>query len=458
MRTSGTGGVVGVVVNSAITAVDPRATDGVQGSVDASRGRHLDAISRLPQAAVLIPENVSRWLADTLRIDPERVEWHIQRAGGFGGSEAGLLLEWATRFNPVPITGAGWGTPARLVRQKLLMLAPDAPGVDARRGIALEPVIAQMFEENLAREGRVWARRDDLKRVVESGGHPAMPWMRASLDGLYEIDGKLWIVDFKAPSETSLEKHREKLSMGYVAQLNHYAMVARGFGVEVDGLALAMFDYRRFGEEPLAIFDVRPDLDLQRRIAEGGRSLWHEHVLTGQVPAMDDAVTDAVPEGLVEILEELRQVKRGVTDLMRRKDALSHEVLARMSAVGLERITVDLSEGSATVTLRRDLDAERAWERIDAFHAWKTDSERVMSGLHAPAFVDAEEAARWVMALRDALDALPPGVLPEGLAALVERMPEVAPGKPLRNPIRQALRAIGEDPRDFEVAVVSTRF
>jgi predicted phage-related endonuclease len=419
---------------------------------------HLEAISRLPQATVLLPENVSRWLADTLRIDPERVEWHIQRAGGFGGSEAGLLLEWATRNDPRPIVGTGWGTPTRLVRQKLLMLAPDAPGVDARRGIALEPIIAQMFEDTLAREGRVWTRRDDLKRIVESGGHPAMPWMRASLDGFYEIDGKLWIIDFKAPSETSLEKHREKLSMGYVAQLNHYAMVARGFMVKVDGLALAMFDYRRFGEEPLAIFDVRPDLDLQHRIAEGGRSLWHEHVLTGRVPAVNDAVTDVIPEGLVELLEELRRTKRGVAELMRRKDALSEEILARMSAAGLEKIAVDLSEGSATVTLRRDLDTERAWERLDAFHAWKADSERVMSGLHAPAFADAEEAARWVMTLREAIDALPPGALPASLSMLVEKMPEVVPGKPLRNPIRQALRAIGEDPQDFEVAVVSTRF
>jgi len=453
-----TGGVVDVVANSAIMEVDPRATDGGQGGADASRGRHLDAISRLPQATVLLPENVSRWLADTLRIDPERVEWHIQRAGGFGGSEAGLLLEWATRNDPRPIVGTGWGTPTRLVRQKLLMLAPDAPGVDARRGIALEPIIAQMFEETLAREGRVWARRDDLKQIVESGGHPAMPWMRASLDGLYEIDGKLWIIDFKAPSETSLEKHREKLSLGYVAQLNHYAMVARGFGVEVDGLALAMFDYRRFGEEPLAIFDVRPDLDLQRRIAEGGRSLWHEHVLTGRVPAVNEAVTDVVPEGLVELLEELRRTKRGVAEFMRRKDVLSDEILARMSAAGLEKIAVDLSEGSATVTLRRDLDTERVWERLDAFHAWNTNSERVMSGLHAPAFADAEEAARWVMTLREVIDALPPGALPASLSMLVEKMPEVVPGKPLRNPIRQALRAIGEDPQDFETAIVSARF
>lgn len=447
-----------VVADSATMAADPKAGDAIQGDADVSRARHLEAISRLPQAAVLVPENVSRWLIDTVRIDPERVDWHIQRAGGFGGSEAGLLLEWATRHDAKPITGTGWGTPARLVRQKLLMLAPDAPGVDARRGIALEPVIAQMFEETLAREGRVWSRRDDLKRVVESGGHPAMPWMRASLDGLYEVDGKLWIIDFKAPSETSLEKHREKLSMGYVAQLNRYAMVAQGFGIGVDGLALAMFDYRRFGEAPLAIFDVRPDRELQRRIAEGGRVLWHEHVLTGRVPALDEAVIGTVPEGLVETLEELRRTKHGVAELMRRKDALSDRILAQMSAAGLERVTVDLSEGSATVTLRRDLDAELAWERVDAFHVSEEERERVLSGLHAPAFADAEEAARWVMALRDAIDALPPGMLPESLARLVERMPVVVPGKPLRNPMRQALRAIGEDPRDFEVPVVSTRF
>jgi predicted phage-related endonuclease len=419
---------------------------------------HLEAISRLPQAAVLLPENVSRWLVDTMRIDPERVEWHIQRAGGFGGSEAGLLLEWATRNDPNPIVNTGWGTPARLVRQKLLMLAPDAPGLDARRGIALEPVIAQMFEDALARDGRILKRREDLKYIVESRGHPSMPWMRASLDGLYEIDSKLWIVDFKAPSETSLEKHREKLSIGYIAQLNHYAMVARGFGVEVDNLALVMFDYRRFAEKPISIFEVQSDPELQRRIAEGGRSLWHDHVLAGRVPHVKEGLADSVPQGLIENLEELRQIKRSVAELMRRKEAVSDEVLAKMSAAGLDKISVDLPEGSATVTLRRDLDVERASERLDAFRASSNGNDRVLYDLYAPAFADSDEAAKWVIELRDVINTLPPEMLPENLSRLVKNMPEIVPGKPLRNPIRQALRAIGEDPRDFEVPVVSTRF
>jgi len=419
---------------------------------------YLEAISRLPQAAMLLPENVSRWLADTMRIDPGRVGWHIQRAGGFGGSEAGLLLEWATRNDPNPIVGTGWGTPARLVRQKLLMLAPDVPGLDARRGIALEPVIAQIFEDTLARDGKIWKRREDLKHLVESSGHPAMPWMRASLDGLYEIDGKFWIVDFKAPSETSLEKHREKLSLGYVSQLNHYAMVARGLGVEVGNLALVMFDYRRFGEKPIIIFEVQPDLELQRRIAEGGRSLWHEYVLAGLVPALKESSVDSIPQGLIKNLEELRQIKRNIADLMRRKEIVSDEVLAKMSAAGLDKISVDLLEGSATVTLRRDLDVERAWERIDAFRALSNGNERSLYDFYAPAFVDSDEAARWAMELRDAINALPSGILPENLSKLVKKMPEIVPGKPLRNPIRQALRDIGEDPRDFEVPVVSTRF
>jgi len=317
---------------------------------------------------------------------------------------------------------------------------------------------SQMFEDTIARDGKIWKRRDDLKHIVELGGHPAMPWMRASLDGLYEINGKLWIIDFKAPSETSLEKHREKLSIGYISQLNHYAMVARGFGVEVDNLALVMFDYRRFGEKPIIIFEVQPDLELQRRIAKGGRSLWHEYVLAGQVPALKEGLVDAVPQGLIENLEELRQIKRNVADLMRRKDALSEEVLAKMSAAGLDKISVELPEGSATVTLRRDLDVERAWERIDAFRASSNGNERVLYDLYAPAFVDSDEAAKWVIELRDVINTLPPEMLPENLSRLVKNMPEIVPGKPLRNPIRQALRAIGEDPRDFEVSVVSTRF
>lgn len=415
-------------------------------------------IDALPQASVVDAATRHAWLGQTLRVDPGRVEWHIARAGGFGGSEAGLLLEWATRHDERPVVGTGWGSVERLVRQKLLLLAPDAPGIDALRGIALEPMIASLFEEFLTRSGRVWSRRDDVRRLVEDGPHPGMPWLRASLDGVYEIDGGLWIVDFKAPSETSLEKHREEVSTGYVAQLNHYALVAAGKGVPVRGLALAMLDYRRFGDNPIAFFEVPGSDFMRRRIAEGARVLWHEHVLAGRVPEAASSVSREPPPGVVEALRELRDIRAGLAELTRRKEALSERVAGLMRAAGIERLAVDLGDGKANVSLRAALDAERAWERLAAFAEGDAGRERLRKDVYQREFRDQEAAVSWFDRLSEVLAGTPVERLPSGLREVLMAPPEIATGRLLPQPARAALRAVGERPEDFERPVLQARF
>lgn len=423
-----------------------------------ARRRDLEILLRsLPQAKVIDDETRAKWLDDTLRVEPERVEWHIERASGFGGSEAGLLLEWATRNESNPVVGTGWGTVERLVRQKLLQLAPDAPGVDARRGIALEPVVNALFEESLTKHGRTWTRRDDVKAQIEHAPHPRMPWLRASLDGVYEIDGDICIVDFKAPSEASLDKHKERLSTGYIAQLNHYALVAHGHGVRVGRLMLAMLDYRRFGEEPIAFFPVENSAYLQTRVAEGGRSLWHDHVLTGMVPAPRAARSETSPE-LAEALLALKQVRRELGELTARKEALSEQVLALMTASGHDRAVVDLGNGKASVSLRMSLDADRVWERLSAFCSGEAEQARLKAEIFVPEFREPEAAARWVIQLRDDLSRLDLMSLPESLRRCLGDLPEVMEGKMLPQPARQALRAIGEEADDFEKPTLQVRF
>lgn len=425
---------------------------------DESRRRELDARLRaLPQAGVIDAQTRERWLEETLRFEPERVEWHIERASGFGGSEAGLLLEWATRNDANPVVGTGWGSVERLVLQKLLRLAPDAPGMDARRGIALEPVISALFEEELTKAGRAWTRRDDLKSQIEHAPHPRMPWLRASLDGVYEIDGDICIVDFKAPSESSLDKHRSQLSMGYIAQLNHYAVVANGHGVKVDSLALAMLDYRRFGEAPIALVTVENSQYLQSRIIEGGRSLWHDHVLSGVVPAPRAGRSEPSAE-LRDALLALREVRRDLAELTARKEAISEQILTLMQAGGHDRVAIDLGNGKVSVSLRMLLDAERAWERLSLFCESEAEQARLRSELFVPEFREPEAAARWVAQLREELASLDVAEVPERLRRHLADVPEVVDGKMLPQPARRALRALGEEADDFERPTLQVRF
>jgi len=246
---------------------------------EATTAECLARISRLPHAGIIRPEDALRWTRLTLGIDPERIFWHIARAGGVGGSEAGALLVWACG------EGCARESAERLALRKLLVLPPDRGNDDTKRGIFLEPFIRRIYEDKLTRDGHAWRRRDDLQAQVEAGPHPQMPWLRASLDGLYEIDGATVIADFKAPSEASLSEFiRHQNYDDYRAQLNHYALVAEGRGVRVDGLDLAFFDYRRAATEGVRICPIAIDRALQRRLADAADLFWNRHVVRGLVP------------------------------------------------------------------------------------------------------------------------------------------------------------------------------
>src|SRR3546814_13020044 len=109
------------------------------------------------------------------------------------------------------------------------MVPPSGPTVDTKRGIDREPFIRDRFEDGLSREGIPFRHCDDLQKLIESAPHPEYPWLCASLDGIYEIDGQIWIVDFKAPSESVLEEYRRTRDFGdYTWQLHHYRKAAEG--------------------------------------------------------------------------------------------------------------------------------------------------------------------------------------------------------------------------------------
>ena len=238
----------------------------------------LARISHLPHADVIDPERARRWVGLTQKIDPERIGWHIARAAGIGGSETGTLLSW--RF---PEDGNhSRGTAERMCRQKLLMLPPDRANDDMARGSYLEDFIQGIYERKLERRGVSWRRRDDIKAAVEAGPHPKYPWLRASLDGVYEIDGGVYITDFKAPSTAMLDEYVANRNFDdYRAQLNHYALVADGHGITIDGMELAMFDYRRVASNGCEVFPIEIDPVLQQKIIIASSDFWHGHVITG---------------------------------------------------------------------------------------------------------------------------------------------------------------------------------
>lgn len=260
----------------------------------------LRRIGRLPHAGVIDPENALRWVRLTMGIDPERIGWHIARAGGIGGSEAGTVLSWAYGdFH-------SRNTAERMGKQKLLVLPPERANDDMSRGAYLEDHIKAVYEARLTRDGRKWRERLDLKKVIEASPHPELPFLRASLDGIYEIDGAIVITDFKAPSEESLDgyvKHRD--FHDYVAQLNHYHLVAEGHGVRVDALELAMYDYRRVASVGCQVFPIAIDPVLQQKIVSAASSFWNDYVMMGCYPEEAEEAVLQADAGIPNDIEQL---------------------------------------------------------------------------------------------------------------------------------------------------------
>jgi len=251
----------------------------------------LRRIAALPQAPHVAPGDDLRWIQGCLRAEggrADRLLWHADRLAGIGGSEMGAILSWATG------DFASRGSASRIARQKLLRLPPDGSNDDMARGAVMEPVIRVFHERLLDAEGRSWRRRPDIEEALSGGGANARtPWLRGSVDGVYEIDGQLVLVDFKAPSETSLERQvRSGPDDDYVVQINHYAAVGEDRAVRFDRAELVAFDYRQVGvSDPgrtgafgVRRFPVALDPGLQLRIRAAAAAFWEGCVLRGEPP------------------------------------------------------------------------------------------------------------------------------------------------------------------------------
>lgn len=405
--------------------------------------RRIDA---LPQRAVIPDEDAERWLRATSEIDPERVGWHVTRASGFGGSDASTVHAWAASTFGVSGETDPFAAPDRLVRQKLLRLPPAPPGLDARRGIALEPLIRQAFERGLDEVGAIWRHRDEEKAAIESGGHPRMPWLRASLDGLYEINGRLWIVDFKAPSEAALERHRTETPLSYRCQLAHYAVVAEGFGVPVSGALLAHFDYRRYGDEPVVLREVPLEPELQDVLVRGAERLWQDWVMAGRVPDRAAACDVALGSEAEAAAREFAAARRLRDEAQRRMDAAKAVLERAFASAGLDRARLAAGTAALSVSSRVRLDCAAAAERLGQ----AAESCRLL------AFADPAAAVLWAERVASLARRHAPS-LPPDLAEALTRLPEIVASGWDEERLTAKLRELGEDPMRWSTRSVTIR-
>ena len=425
-------------------------------------------LCQLPQATAIDKKHAQAWLSYVAANDPERVEWHAARASGIGGSEAGAVLAWYSG----EIKARKGAT--SLVKDKLLLRTPERANADMMRGTVLEDHIRIVFETRLDKEGRQWKRRPDLEAAVNAATPQQYPWMRANVDAIYDVDGAMVIVDFKAPSETSLiTQLRTEGNDEYKAQLNHYAIVADAAGFPPAALWLVLYDYVRVATDGVQIVDVKLDPMMQQAIVEGSAELWNEWIMKGQIPPFairEEAEPSTAPPQDIQYaavrasrskllaeaaLKEYERCRTEVSDWVSKQGELG-ELPLFLGPVEPE------GKGLLKVTAKRNLlDMDEAVGRLYDLGLQDTDIDELkVIGTYKDASVLADRYDTLRSVCMGILGTLAKNELPDTdtLALLAKQLDKTpARNSDTFNPesVRRALVACGEMPYEFEREVVS---
>lgn len=238
------------------------------------------ALRALPQAPHLNAKSVARWLEDVAAREPERLEWHVRRLRGFGGSEIGVFIGEANGVNNF------FKSSEDIIREKLMMMSPSQPTPDTLRGVHMESLIAQEFLSSYG------ATRDHegLEVLAKAEPDARHPWLIGNPDDLVLIGGGRYLVDYKCPNSNNIAKFRLLgAPLDYVCQLHHYRLIAARNGIQIDGLILAPFNTDKWRVEAQHV-DYLPELDTE--IIRVGDHFWNEYVLRGIVPEIEREETE----------------------------------------------------------------------------------------------------------------------------------------------------------------------
>lgn len=245
--------------------------------------RMLEAIRALPQASQIEEANARAWVDSVLDIDPERADWHLKRCNFIGGSRIGALV--AAHMGMYSMT-----QPHEIARDLLLQDPIQPPNSHMRRGIDMEPLVRKRFREEYGATGR-----EDLIEAVQNASSEHHPWMGGNPDDIVEINGRLWMVDYKAAGEAPHDPPVE-----YAAQVHYYDyLLACHLGMEpdfpadvppdrdrplaVDGMIICYLDYRHWCT---AAFEIPFNPEVFKAMRVAGDYAWR-CILEGEYPTFE---------------------------------------------------------------------------------------------------------------------------------------------------------------------------
>ena len=251
----------------------------------------------LPQSDYIKEEDALNWYDQTLEIEPDRFKWHFNRLKGLGGSDIGEIACWKLDQPNI------FKTPWDIIKEKLMVKGIEPQNADMRRGTYLEPIVQRIFLEDYAGE-----HRQDLCEAIDNSVSKEHPWMRGNVDDVVSINGLVYVVDYKCPSEI----HKGTTILPYACQVHQYNyLLGQWAGFEpgqpgADGMIIAQFDY------PNGVVDaveIPFDPEIMTAVLDGGDEIWN-HVLAGTFPEFQSKMkedlefTDAEKKQITKLEED----------------------------------------------------------------------------------------------------------------------------------------------------------
>lgn len=205
-------------------------------------------------------EVLELWLDAVEAVDPYRIVWHARRCANWGGSEVGTLVQSLRNLKAIYVNQLGFShnDVETIVKGKLLLDHPVESTGPILGGIIIEPYIIKMYVIQLEKQYESVVVRDDIKKqIADSVSLDGQFGVRMDPDLCVELDGRKFLVDMKAPSESSFKATLYSEPLAYQCQLNIGFDIARNMEEPYvfDGLLLAVYDHsnRSVKEVPVDI-------------------------------------------------------------------------------------------------------------------------------------------------------------------------------------------------------------
>lgn len=239
-----------------------------------------------------------------------RQEWLEWRKGGIGGSDVPIILG----VSP-------WKTIEELYQEKISDYIIDTPPNFAQeRGIRMEPRIRSLYEMHSGE-----SFKPGLKKMEE------LPYMLVSLDGESDCKTKILEIKVSGKEDWHLTKQKQIIPKKYYPQIQHALFVSQAKVCLYLSYLWTKEEERILDINNLAVVEVFPDIEFQKKSLEACSHFWNENVLKKISPTQPKQDHS---ELCVQNITEWKYLQMQITELEKRQEFLRNEIINFISGTG----------------------------------------------------------------------------------------------------------------------------